>query len=72
MSGFTSYLCSKKYHEITSQLSPDNQPYMRPIEGVKFSKYLSRSEKAIDLGAREIVSSELGHSRLSITKIYCG
>ncbi|HCJ1069217.1 TPA: integrase domain-containing protein [Legionella pneumophila] len=62
----------KRYHEITYQLSPDKQPYMCPIEGGKPSKYLSRSEKTIDLEARGIISRELGHSRLSITKSYCG
>ncbi|KTD25077.1 phage integrase N-terminal domain-containing protein [Legionella maceachernii] len=62
----------KRYHEITSQLSPDKQPYMCPIEGGKRSKYLSSSEKEIDREARGIISRELGHSRLSITKSYCG
>ncbi|MFO8488051.1 integrase domain-containing protein [Legionella pneumophila serogroup 1] len=60
----------KRYHEITSQLSPDKQPYMCPIEGGKPSKFLSPSEKAIDLEARGIISRELGHSRISITKNY--
>ncbi|MCW8469418.1 integrase domain-containing protein [Fluoribacter gormanii] len=62
----------KRYHEITSQLSSDKQPYMCPIEGGKPTKHLSCSEKAIDLEARGIISRELGHLRLSITKSYCG
>ncbi|HAT7823909.1 TPA: integrase [Legionella pneumophila] len=62
----------KRYHDITSQLSPDKQPFKCPIEGGKPSKYLSQSEKAIDREAREIISRNLGHSRVSITKSYLG
>lgn len=29
-------------------------------------------EKAMDRKARQMISLELGHSRLSITRIYCG
>lgn len=62
----------RRYHEITSQLSSDKQPFKCPIEGGKTSKYLSESEKAIDREAREIISRDLGHSRISITKSYLG
>ncbi|ARG98268.1 phage integrase N-terminal domain-containing protein [Legionella micdadei] len=62
----------RRYHDLTRQLSPDKQPFECPIEGGKTSKYLSQSEKAIDREAREIISRDLGHSRVSITKTYLG
>ncbi|HEA4145763.1 TPA: integrase domain-containing protein [Legionella pneumophila] len=62
----------RRYHDLTRQLSPDKQPFKCPIEGGKTSKYLSQSEKAIDREAREIISRDLGHSRISITNSYLG
>ncbi|HAT9314914.1 TPA: integrase [Legionella pneumophila subsp. pneumophila] len=62
----------RRYHEITSQLSPDKQAYRCPIESGIPSKKLSDEQRAIDLQAREIISRELGHSRIAITKIYLG
>jgi hypothetical protein len=43
-----------------------------PISGGKSAKLLSETEKIIDRKAREVLSRELGHSRLAITRIYCG
>lgn len=46
----------KRYHEITSQLSPDKKPFKCPIEGGKPSKYMSKLERAIDREARGNIS----------------
>lgn len=61
-----------QYHELTAQLSPDKTPLLCPIQGGKPYKELSSKEKIIDRTAREILSTLLGHSRISITRIYCG
>lgn len=60
------------YHELTAELSPNKIPLLCPIQGGKTFKELSPEEKVIDRAARELLSSLLGHSRLSITNIYCG
>lgn len=43
-----------------------------PNQGGKHHKDMTGSEKDRDHEARSIISIELGHSRISITKIYCG
>ena len=42
------------------------------MAGGAAAKRLNALQKAIDRKVREIISRELGHSRRSITKIYCG
>ncbi|KTD19421.1 phage integrase N-terminal domain-containing protein [Legionella israelensis] len=61
-----------RYHELTAQLSPTKTPLLCPIQGGKSSKDLSSEEKIIDRTAREILSTLLGHSRISITRLYLG
>lgn len=62
----------RRYREITKFFDPKNQGMACPLEGGKRFKEMSLLEKALDRKARQIISFELGHSRLSITKIYCG
>lgn len=62
----------KRYREISAQLSPNNQPLQCSIEGGTPSKLLTGKAKEIDRQTREIISRELGHSRIAITKIYIG
>lgn len=62
----------RRYSEIANQLSLTNTTLRCPINNDASQKKLSTSEKIIDRQAREILSRELGHSRLSITKIYIG
>lgn len=62
----------KRYHELTKVFDHQGKGLICPINGGKSRKLLNCYEKAIDLKAREIISRELGHSRLAITKIYCG
>jgi len=62
----------RRYHELTKQFDPNNKGLLCPILGGMPSKNLTGIEKAIDYRAREILSRDLGHSRISIVKIYCG
>ncbi len=62
----------RRYHELTKQFDPNKIGLLPPIQGGKASNLLSNIEKAIDLRARGIISLEMGHSRISIVKIYCG
>ena len=43
-----------------------------PVAGGPSAKELSAPQRIIDLEARQIVSSELGHERIAITKVYLG
>ena len=43
-----------------------------PVAGGPSTKELSASERIVDLEARQIVSWELGHERIAITKAYLG
>jgi len=62
----------RRYHELTRKFDPAGKGLLCPIEGGTPTKLLSEYERAIDRRAREILSSNLGHSRLSITRIYIG
>ncbi len=60
----------RRYRELTQFFDPSKQGMACPLDGGKNPKLLSPLEKEIDRKARQIISHELGHSRLSITKIY--
>lgn len=62
----------RRYREISAQLSSDNKPLQCPIDGGIPAKSLRGRAKEIDRQTREIISRELGHSRIAITKIYIG
>lgn len=62
----------RRYIELTKELNPLKIELNCPIAGGKTTKELNREEKQIDKQAREIISRELGHSRLNITKTYLG
>lgn len=61
-----------RYKILTQGMDPNKIGLLPPIAGGKTAKQLSRQERQWDRIAREIISRELGHSRLAITKIYCG
>jgi hypothetical protein len=61
-----------RYHELTKEFDPHKKGWRSPIATGATSKPLNTLQKAIDRNVREIISRELGHSRRSITKIYCG
>lgn len=60
----------RRYHEITKSYDKTGQGLICPIQGGKVYKELNSLEKYWDRTAREIITQSLGHSRLSITKIY--
>lgn len=61
-----------RYHELTQMFDPYKKGWLCPIAGGAAAKSLNARHKTIDRKTREIISRELGHSRRSITKIYCG
>jgi len=61
----------KRYRELTAHFDKNKKGLIPPIQGGKSYKELSPVEKKIDQRARHILSLELGHTRASITKIYC-
>lgn len=62
----------RRYQELTRWFDDKKQGLLPPISGGKPFKELSKYEQEWDVRARQIISRELGHSRMSITKIYCG
>ncbi|HCR5414015.1 TPA: integrase, partial [Legionella pneumophila] len=57
---------------LTKELDPFKVGLICPIAGGKTAKELNFEEKQIDGQARQIISRELGHSRVNITKTYLG
>lgn len=62
----------RRYHELTKMLDPRKKGLLCPLEGGTPSKKLKGLERHLDRKAREILSRELGHSRIAIIRIYCG
>jgi hypothetical protein len=60
----------RRYKELTQFFDPDKQGLACPISGGKNPKDMSPIEKEIDRKARQVISRELGHSRIAITRIY--
>ncbi|MDX1440769.1 MAG: hypothetical protein R3284_12795, partial [Rubricoccaceae bacterium] len=54
----------RRYEELTGWKSP--------LAGGPTTKSLTIEQRALDEGARETISRELGHSREEITKVYLG
>lgn len=63
----------RRYCELTKQFDQKNNTGLTcPIDGGLSSRKLKGLERQWDRRAREIISRELGHSRIAITKIYLG
>ncbi|RYB45565.1 integrase domain-containing protein, partial [Legionella pneumophila] len=62
----------RRYRELTQLFDPKNKGMLCPFEGGKKFQDMNPIEKAMDRKARQMISLELGHSRISITRIYCG
>jgi hypothetical protein len=43
-----------------------------PVAGGPATKSLNEEQRALDRGARETISRELGHERISISAVYLG
>ncbi|HAT1956917.1 TPA: integrase [Legionella pneumophila] len=62
----------RRYQELTRQFDSHRKGLVCPIDGVLSLKKLNDRERGWDRRAREIISRELGHSRIAIVKIYLG
>ena len=59
----------KRYWQLTNKMT-NGHGWAAPIAGGKSKAEMAKSEIDIDKKAREIISRELGHSRIKISKIY--
>ncbi|MCP4474643.1 MAG: integrase, partial [Gammaproteobacteria bacterium] len=59
-------------HAFSQRLYKECTGWECPLNGGKNKKMMSDEEKKSDVSARELISLELGHSRLEITKVYLG
>lgn len=62
----------RRYKELTQFFDPKGEGLRCPIDGGKKYHALSDREKILDRQARQMISIELGHSRISIVQIYLG
>ena len=60
----------RRYKELTRLFDPTGQGLIPPIDGGKQYKAMTDAEKIIDRQARQMLSRDLGHSRISITRVY--
>ena len=60
----------RRYRELTRFFDPNKEGLICPVDGGKKYNDMSMQEKMIDRQARQILSNELGHSRVSVVKIY--
>ncbi|HGF0738859.1 integrase domain-containing protein [Legionella pneumophila] len=70
--GLRHAFAQRQYFELTKQFDPNGKGWQSPINGGPPRKQLNQQEKQIDRKVRGIISRQLGHSRISILKIYCG
>jgi hypothetical protein len=54
----------RRYEELTG--------WKAPVAGGPAAKSLNEEQRALDRGARETISRELGHDREQITAVYLG
>jgi integrase len=54
----------QRYEELTG--------WKAPVAGGPAAKSLHEAQRALDRGARETISRELGHERISISAVYLG
>lgn len=61
----------QRYIDLTNQMTKGNG-WLPPIMGGLKRNQLNPIQKEVDQLARQVISSELGHSRVAIVKNYCG
>jgi hypothetical protein len=54
----------RRYKELTG--------WKAPVAGGPATKSLNEEQRALDRGARQTISRELGHDRISISAVYLG
>jgi len=64
MHGLRHAYAQRRFEEITG--------FKAPLVGGPHRPALSIDQRALDKKARAVISGELGHERLAITKVYCG
>ena len=62
----------QRYRELTKAFDKNNRGLISPIEGGTLYKDMTAYEKSLDRKARQIITRQLGHSRIAIVKIYIG
>lgn len=62
----------RRYKELTQLNDPNGKGFVCPMDGGKPYKAMTVEEKLIDRCVRLKISRELGHSRVSIVRIYIG
>ena len=60
----------RRYQELTRQFDPLNKGLICPLAGGQPSSSLTEEERYLDHRARKILTREMGHSRVSILRIY--
>jgi len=61
-----------RYHELTSFYDLNKKGWKSPVNGGKKQNMMSQEERNIDFKVRNILTREMGHSRLAILKTYLG
>ncbi|OBW97091.1 hypothetical protein QV02_01835, partial [Gallibacterium anatis] len=62
--GFRHAYAQQRYFELTGRLAPNQSGVAR--------KMMTDEQKAQDLQARQVISSELGHNRIDVVARYIG
>ncbi len=62
----------RRYRELTTYYSPQQKGWECPFNGGPKKMELTPAQQHIDFKVRHILTRELGHSRLSVLKTYCG
>ena len=62
----------RRYTELTRLYDPNGEGFVCPIDGGKPYNKMTHEEKMIDRRVRQIISLNLGHSRVNIVRVYIG
>ena len=62
----------RRYTELTRLYDPKGHGFVCPIDGGKPYNKMTHEEKMIDRRVRQIISLNLGHSRVNIVRVYIG
>ena len=59
-------------HAYAQQRYEEMTGWKAPVAGGPAAKSLTQDQRALDLEARAVISSELGHNRVSVSAVYLG
>ena len=60
----------RRYFELTKKYDTQGKGWQSPMNGGPDTSLFNQQEMRVDRKVRGIISRELGHSRISIVKIY--